>query len=329
MTLSLVFNELSLQENNLAPDARTACQRMTGLVSTLKTAIDYNLNKVRTHEHFVDMVLAKAYPLRKWLNDPNVATEEQDFLLFYITQYPPIVPPTADLSEGDTLLERSELFEAHYDGNRANGLGYAVLFDGISLSLLSESCWDTPTIDLLCTEYSPEVGGFVDGPETIRHASRAEHISHAHVEWIRDRVRNAVRDGNDLWFKVDEWFPNLIFCENVRRQIQALLSGTPQLSGIVERLLALETYCKNWDGDGFDRRVLPPQYGCSPESSQTLNRFGNQREFECPDGKRRLFDLHLKGLRGHWRIHIWPDAANRKIIVGYIGPHLPTDSDPT
>lgn len=271
MSLSLVFNELSLQEHNLAPDIRTARQWMSELVTTLKTAIDHNLNKVRTDRHFTDMMLAREYPFRRWINDSSVAREEQDFLLTYLTQYPLIIPPTADLPEDDEIRERSELFEAHHNGQRGNGLGYAVLFDNISLSFLSESYWDTPLVGLICTEYSPEVDNLVETPFNIRHASRSEHIAQDHAVWIKDRLHNAVRDGNNLWGKVEEWFPNLTFCDNARRQIQALLSGTPQLSGIVERFMALEEYCKRWDSGGFRCQDLPPQYQCSPESPQTLN----------------------------------------------------------
>lgn len=331
MTLSLVFNELSLQEDNLAPDIRTARQWMSELVATLETAIDHNLNQVRTDRHFTEMLLAEEYPFRKWMNDPAVAKRDQEFLLFYFSQYPLVVPPTADLSENDEIRTRSELFEVHHNGRRGSGLGYAVLFDSISLSLLSEPCWDAFIVDLVCTEYSPEVEDLVETSLKVRHASRSQHLSQNHAVWIESRLRSIVQDGNDLWTQTAEWFPNLLFCEDAQRQIQDLNQGTPQLTGIVERLVALEEYCKRWESGGFDRRDLPPQYECSPESPQTLNqaKFRAKREFVCPDGERRLFDLHLKGLRGHWRIHFWPDVQNRKIIVGYVGPHLPTVSDPT
>ena len=86
MTLSLVFNELSLHDGQLAPDVRTARQWMSGLVTTLKTAVDHNVNRVRTDRNLTDMMLAQEYPFRKWVNDPRVTVEEQDFLLTYLTQ---------------------------------------------------------------------------------------------------------------------------------------------------------------------------------------------------------------------------------------------------
>ena len=64
-----------------------------------------------------------------------------------------------------------------------------------------------------------------------------------------------------------------------------------------------------------------------------MQEYGRLREFTCPDGQKRSFAYHLKGMPGHWRIHIWADVAadfgkmedaSKKILVGHIGPHLPT-----
>ena len=64
-----------------------------------------------------------------------------------------------------------------------------------------------------------------------------------------------------------------------------------------------------------------------------MQQYGHLRIFVCPDGEKRTFDYHLKGLPDYWRIHIWPDEqgifreANdpaRKILIGYIGKHLLT-----
>jgi hypothetical protein len=255
-----------------------------------------------------------------------VSREAQDFVLSYATRYPYIAPYDADLNANNEIAMRSGGFEGRYEGVVALGLGYAHLLNGLSLSILTEPCWNTALINLNCLELHPETNELLEERVTIKHASRALHITDHHKVWIAERVHASVRDGQSLWEKVTLWFPNLVFCDNARRQVQALQNNSLPLPRIVERLFELERYCRNWTEGGFDGAQLR---NASPESHQTLNQFGQQRELVCPDGRIRLFNWHLKGLPNAWRIHIWPDEKNRKILIGYIGRHLPTVNDPT
>ncbi|MCI0528399.1 MAG: hypothetical protein L0Y56_13245, partial [Nitrospira sp.] len=66
----------------------------------------------------------------------------------------------------------------------------------------------------------------------------------------------------------------------------------------------------------------------SPESQATLQQFGRERTFRSPDGEERIFSWHVRLTPGSWRIYFFPEEAG-KMIVGYIGPHLPTVSYPT
>jgi len=62
----------------------------------------------------------------------------------------------------------------------------------------------------------------------------------------------------------------------------------------------------------------------SPESSMTLEMYGRERTFRCPDGQKRLFSWHLRLTPHAWRIHFYPDEQTKTLIIGYIGHHLPT-----
>lgn len=81
-----------------------------------------------------------------------------------------------------------------------------------------------------------------------------------------------------------------------------------------------------WRKGGFDYHQLHPASG---EGKATMDRYGDERNFLCPDGQKRTFEWHLKGLPNAWRIHIWADSHSRKILIGYVGRHLPTINDPT
>lgn len=155
---------------------------------------------------------------------------------------------------------------------------------------------------------------------------KAEHINQIHRAWITERLFTAISTGEELWQQAAHWFSNLVFCDNARRQLQTLPAGALQLPRIIERLFEVERYCSRWTAGGFDGRQLSH---ASLESEQTLNMFGQMRMFVCPDGEKRLFEWHLKGFPNAWRIHFYPDEENRLILIGYIGKHLPTATDPT
>jgi hypothetical protein len=55
-------------------------------------------------------------------------------------------------------------------------------------------------------------------------------------------------------------------------------------------------------------------------------KYADSRTFECPDGIRRVFEKHCSLTPGAWRLYFlaFPEKENGKILIGYIGPHLPT-----
>jgi hypothetical protein len=53
----------------------------------------------------------------------------------------------------------------------------------------------------------------------------------------------------------------------------------------------------------------------------TLNMYSKERTIRCPDGEKRVFQWHLK--KGDTRIHFFDFPAAKRILVGYVGNHLP------
>jgi hypothetical protein len=51
--------------------------------------------------------------------------------------------------------------------------------------------------------------------------------------------------------------------------------------------------------------------------------YGAARTFVCPDGKKRLFSWHSKINYEKWRIHFIDAPAERRVLIGYVGRHLP------
>ena len=325
MTLSLVFNDLSLRCP--APDLRTAREWMTEFVGTLKTAVvDHKISQLRTSEEFRAMRLCPGYPVEAWTGDNLVSLEERNFLLYHATQYPYVKPYDDDHRDDEEFQQRKDLFEGKFDGSRAEGLGFAYLLCGIAFSILSEPCWDSPLLDLDFEKLDPESENLSEHRETLRHVSRSRHVSDDHAVWIEERIQASVGTGSELLQRASILFPNLVFCKGARKQIEDSAAGSMPLPSVLEHLFELEKLATAWEQGEFNYQNI---HNASPESPSTMGRFGEKRSFVCPDGQRRTFEWHLKSLPSPWRIHIWADSRQKKILIGYVGRHLSTDTDPT
>lgn len=318
MTVSLVFNDLSLRHQ--APDRATVRVWMSTFVETLKTAVEHKITQLRIHNNFNAFMLSPNYPMNAWFNDNHVSRDERDFVLSYATQYPVIQPYDADFRNDE------KVFEGRFAGDIAKGLGFTYLLGGLAFSILSESCWDTASLDIDWLEWEPESQCFVESCQTLRHISRSRHVSVDHVHWIENRIRTGVRTGVDLIQRANTLFPNLVFCKDASKQIEELTAASIHLPKILDRLFELEKLANTWEQNDFNYHQIP---NASTESRSTMGRYGDRRKFVCPDGQRRLFEWHLKSLPQAWRIHFWADPRQKKILIGYVGKHLPTSQDPT
>ena len=271
-------------------------------------------------------MLSANYPLNAWFGDLQVPRDETLFLLDYITRHSYIRPYDEDLQDKVEFQSDRVLFEANFNGKTAEGLGFAHLLNGLALSFFSEPSWDTPWLVLDCKRLDPESEEISEYHERLRHVSRARHISKDLAAWIGEQVQAGVRNGSDLLRNAVTLFPNLVFCSQASKQIAVLSAGSKYLSRILKLLLDLEIRANSWTEGNFDYRQL---HNASSESETTMSRFGDKRIFVCPDGKSRTFEWHLKGLPSPWRIHICADPRQKKILIGYVGRHLPTQKYPT
>jgi len=331
MELALVFNELS--RNQKAPDKAAARQWMALFADVVKSAYDARIRTFRTDFKFSHLELSDDYLIETWFNDNNVPEPTRNFIQDLATTFLLIEPFAGDLTEDDEAVQRKkDIFVTCFD-ETAEGLTYAYLLKSIGISFLSDAKWDRDFLTLIINELPEDQDDFLLIQSDIQHVTRIDHLT-SHQDWIADRLKFSVGNGSALWAKVEDWYPHLIFCDSAKKKLKAL-RGDIQLQRVVDCLFALENYCRSWTTGGFNGVEIPNSSG---ESSSTMSEYGRDREFVCPDGKTRIFEYHLKILLNKWRIHIWADEnsefglapdGNRKIVVGYIGKHLPTHNDST
>lgn len=318
MDLEMVLNELSLRSP--ANDVYVARQRMSVLIQTVVVATKHGVKRIlRTHSNLDAEELAPNYPVARWRNDSKVDRELQRFFRTLVTKSP-FLEDVADPG----ILHSVGLSEFLHGEDQAIGLGVAYWLEALAISLRSDSRWYGSRVQLKVVQMDDNEE-MTHTIEEVVHASSSDHISE-HLDWINERLRKdillSVRDGMTIWERKKDWFPNLYFCKQIEEQMQALSRGNLLLMPIMKRLHELEDFCNVWYEGPFDHNKMLSK--ATNESEATIEMYGNERTFLCHDGAFRVFRWHVRLTPGAWRLYFYPLPEERKLIIGYIGPHLPT-----
>ncbi len=115
-------------------------------------------------------------------------------------------------------------------------------------------------------------------------------------------------------------FPNLIFCDRVWAQIEHLSVNDDRFKLLNEKLKRLNTFVGTWKEGVFNYKNLGLD-----NSPDTPTRVANTivlRTFNCPVIGDKVFSLHIKWSFGRefFRLYYYPNEANHKVYIGYIGP---------
>jgi hypothetical protein len=128
---------------------------------------------------------------------------------------------------------------------------------------------------------------------------------------------------DNFWERRELLFPKITLCEEVEEQIKRM--GSSKYFGqVVYKLQEFSRAVGFWNDGSFSYKQINNTYSLniSPESEQTIQKYGNERKFSLPDGRKEFFELHIK--TGDLRFHFFPDDNTHTVYVGYIGPHLRT-----
>ncbi|MEG5000390.1 hypothetical protein [Microcoleus sp. B4-D4] len=323
MDLEMVFNELSAR--TLAPDISTARQWMSELIRTMVAAKGCGLKAMRTKEDFSAIILAENYPLSRWRNDNEVNREERTFLRTLATK----TPLSVDIPDIEIKIKVEDPdCELSLQGSQTEGFKVAHYLETLAISLNSESLWNSSRIKLELIQIDDNEELIEESVELI-HASQKNHVLE-HADWIKKRLQSERINGMELWNRRDELFPSLQFCEAGNKQLRRLRAGEERLQLVLEILYQIEDCAKNWKMGYFS--LDGTSIEVSGESKPTLDKYRKERTFVCPDGKERLFEQHAKIRQHNWRIYFFLEVSEvgiRKVIIGYVGTHLPSVNYPT
>jgi hypothetical protein len=104
--------------------------------------------------------------------------------------------------------------------------------DNLAISFDSDTKWNSSLLDLefTCLDENEEL---IDTQIKVNHASLEIHIEE-HEDWFKQRIKLAINDGKELWNRRGELFPDLEFCESVRKQLEDIRTGQLELQPVVK-----------------------------------------------------------------------------------------------
>jgi hypothetical protein len=315
-----IFNELSI-----TPFANTyeAKEGMKTFIQACAKARELGFQTLRLHENIENLYklqIAPDYIVSQWLKDSEVEDDLKDNFRDIIFYSPLISDDEPIAKEQNTLSE----FKIKVDNEikMAEGLGAAYFLDTLCVSFLSHKLWDEEEIKNIEHWSLKEEGIDVTTTVVVKHASKPKHLA-KHKTWFEQKKRESLQKSRDLWERREEFFPHLVLCGKVEQQLTGLGIQSKFFDQIIEKLKRLNEYAENWQQGSYSNNDVK-QHGLdvSGESDSTLNKYGRQRKFRLPNGKKALFENHIK--TGDLRFHFYPDDEHKIIYVGYIGSHLPT-----
>lgn len=294
-----IFNELSLpcQSNE---NAESAFINFFKLMKGLK---NNNINKVRTEQ-----------PTKNWEVFPNVFfpqylnqlknRELKDRLRVFLNNNEVVKLESPLVAEDE---ESEELLNPTYQYGNQNvfgGLACANYWDALAVSISSAEEWNLTRVSLL-----------KDGIEIeVRHASKFEHLDdHKDYFAYLENERRLGITRRDFWQVKEQYFTKFEFLNKVEDEIKNL--DAQVFKRLVSVLRSIET----------GKKILA-ELNISGESLSTNNnsRCVTLRTFMY-QGEKRYFEQHIKNFHNGYRLHFVEECE--KIVVGYIGPHLPTSSE--
>ncbi len=328
MNVEMVFNELS--SVNLANNKFEARDLMLKLVKTLQAATKIGVSRsLTTQKEINSLELAPEYYIVNWRNDPDVDVVLRR--IFRSLNYRSL----DDIDKIPDIQPLFDLTDVSFNGQKSEGLRFAAITQSsealrfaitqsIAISLASSPEWDKSTL-LLDLEKIELDGEIIHSIIEIKHASSSQHIEEI-TAWIREQISRDIEGGRQLWLERSKLFDRLEFCDCVEKQLINILAGDRELIHVINILSTLNQKCGSWETgylilEGLDE---------SSESESTMKnkKFREKRTFQCPDGQEKVFDRHIKIRVCNWRIHFLAETPG-KVIIGYIGTHLPTTKYPT
>lgn len=308
-----------LDETSLVPHPTlTVGFRVLELAKTLRALDRLGASRaIRSTRDAADLDLAEGRGLRSWCFDRSVDRDAGRLVASRLGKQPFLDGPDGLFAS----QEGSHAIEALVAGALALGAGYVALTDGLLVLLQGVHRPEgSPVTVLLGVLTDDEL--FEEQREIMAVASEEE--VDAQREGVTEKVTRSVPDGPTLVRRLPELFPRLRLGGGGEAQLLALTGNEPIFGQVLRHLRALQDAAEDWEPGS----AIAPAVAHSVESKATLEHgmYGSLRDFPTPEGVPPFrWTLHTKlagGVRLYYHPHEQEDGL--WLLIGYLGPHLPT-----
>ncbi|MEU8271953.1 hypothetical protein AB0B89_32960 [Sphaerisporangium sp. NPDC049002] len=304
MRVLLFFNELSCS----APQPREQVdEAMKQFVRVLRAVTDQRQDAALISDvKLKELELAPGYYLAEWSGRPaNVDLWRWIRRMQNRAPFSDVLPP--GVGEGVDYFS---------DGRAAKALRAAHLLDGMSVSLLVDTAWNTPWVQANRSVLTEDPNGealLLEEAVEVRHGATLDHLR-LHMEWIKQIGIPALKRGSEIWESRMDLYPSLLFLPQTEQQFSEL-----RLDWVVpaaQELRRIDHAIGDWD----PQRTREPTWrsNVTPEG-ETRRRLCKFKDF---DGIPRVFDLHGRFTPGHGRVYFRLDPQTGKAIVAHVGLKL-------
>ncbi len=267
--------------------------------------------------------LANGYYVRNWFASASKVAELADwcrFLKSLETKQP--LFETVDIeSVGDAL-------EVGLPGETSGKpvLLAAFYFETFLASFTALAAWANSHIKVWIFEIDPTPE---QRDETLLNLSDSASLG-VHGDELKQRRNALLSSAKNIWLQRADLFPHLTLLPN---QIGTSLQGWSARQGVLlkarDALNVLESFTEKWlAGEYVEyRHEYLRDLGLAAEVSGESDSVANdpkkkkERMFWLDDGRQVYCENHIK-LPDGYRLHFYADAANKRIYVAYLGPHL-------
>ncbi len=165
------------------------------------------------------------------------------------------------------------------------------------------------------SELDKNSGEIIAFEKSVCNLTKKEQI--ATCEFVSNIVEKEAENYDEMWKRRDIWFPNLVFCPSVERDLKNLEMA--YIHQVWKKLRELDNYAEKYGEECFNASLLNH---VTPESDKTLQMYEKEHTFYDEDGKAYTMSWHSRftGIAG--RIFFLPKYQKNKILVGYIGKKL-------
>lgn len=226
-------------------------------------------------------------------------------------------------SEGDSSNIMTDfIFSDVTEEVEVLGLGYASLKQSHGVSLSSEACWMTPSIDILkiSEQAGQEIKEKIAVPNIFNLAQFKEFLTGHKAQKASNKKYLQVlkTDNNPIGFQ------NLQFTPSCLKSIQSSSLHPIDFRQVVSVLLKLNIAIAT--SNSLADLLSQSGLDISGESDSTMNSSAlvRLRTFTHPTLGSLVYEDHVKNFIDNKRMHIYTDFSQNKICIGYYGAHLDT-----